>query len=134
MEEDKITLVTYSYQVSRIRVNELQKELFGLTTLSLSELNMTQEERKSAIVRVSSDFGLELFPFWLSLNQVISPVGRTLATDTTAANPNTIVFITKNSRFRILSTNTNTHQRNTEVIIHNCCGTNFEGKRLVAMI
>ena len=62
MEEDKITLVTYSYQVSRIRVNELQRELFGLTTLSLSELNMTQEERKSAIVRVSSDFGLELFP------------------------------------------------------------------------
>jgi len=62
VEEDKITLVTYSYQVSRIRVNELQRELFGLTTLSLSELNMTQEERKSAIVRVSSDFGLELFP------------------------------------------------------------------------
>ena len=59
---DKTTLMTYSCQVSKQRVQMLQKELFGLTTFSLSELNLTQRQREKEILRVSSQLGLTLFP------------------------------------------------------------------------
>jgi hypothetical protein len=56
------TLMTYSCQIFKKRVQRLQKELFGLTTFSLSELNLTQREREKEIVRVSSQLGLTVFP------------------------------------------------------------------------
>ena len=37
-------------------------ELFGLTTFSLSELNLTQKQREKEIIRVSSQLGLTVFP------------------------------------------------------------------------
>ena len=59
---EKTTLMTYSCQVSKQRVQMLQKKLFGLTTFSLSELNLTQRQREKEILRVSSQLGLTLFP------------------------------------------------------------------------
>jgi hypothetical protein len=59
---EKTTLMTYSCQVPKQRVQMLQKELFGLTTFSLSELNLTQRQREKEILRVSSQLGLTLFP------------------------------------------------------------------------
>ena len=59
---EKTTLMTYSCQVSKQRVQMLRKELFGLTTFSLSELNLTQRQREKEILRVSSQLGLTLFP------------------------------------------------------------------------
>jgi urease accessory protein UreE len=59
---EKTTLMTYSCQVSKQRVQMLQKKLFGLTTFSLSELNLTQKEREKEILRVSSQLGLTVFP------------------------------------------------------------------------
>ena len=59
---EKTTLMTYSCQVSKERVQMLQKKLFGLTTFSLSELNLTQKQREKEILRVSSQLGLAVFP------------------------------------------------------------------------
>ena len=59
---EKTTLMTYSCQVSKERVQMLQKKLFGLTTFSLSELNLTQKQREKEILRVSSQLGLTVFP------------------------------------------------------------------------
>ena len=59
---EKTTLMTYSCQVSKERVQMLQKKLFGLTTFSLSELNLTQRQREKEILRVSSQLGLTVFP------------------------------------------------------------------------
>ena len=59
---EKTTLMTYSCQVSKQRVQMLQKKLFGLTTFSLSELNLTQRQREKEILRVSSQLGLTVFP------------------------------------------------------------------------
>ena len=60
--KEETTLMTYSCQVSKQRVQMLQKKLFGLTTFSLSELNLTQRQREKEILRVSSQLGLTLFP------------------------------------------------------------------------
>lgn len=60
--KEETTLMTYSCQVSKQRVQMLQKELFGLTAFSLSELNLTQRQREKEILRVSSQLGLTLFP------------------------------------------------------------------------
>ena len=54
--------MTYSCQVPKERVRQLQKDLFGLTNYSLSELHMTQREREIEILRTSSELGLTLFP------------------------------------------------------------------------
>ena len=62
MKKEKTTLMTYSCQVPKQKVQQLQKELFGLTTFSLRELNMTQRERERKILRVSSQLGLMVFP------------------------------------------------------------------------
>ena len=59
---EKTTLMTYSCQVSKQRVQMLQTKLFGLTTFSLSELNLTQRQREKEILRVSSQLGLTVFP------------------------------------------------------------------------
>jgi hypothetical protein len=59
---EKTTLMTYSCQVSKQRVQMLQKELMCLTSFSLSELNLTQRQREKEIRRVSSQLGLTLFP------------------------------------------------------------------------
>ena len=59
---EKTTLMTYSCQVSKQRVQMLQKKLFGLTTFSLSELNLTERQREKEILRVSSQLGLTVFP------------------------------------------------------------------------
>ena len=60
--KEETTLMTYSCQVSKQRVQMLQKKLFGLTTFSLSELNLTQKQREKEIIRVSSQLGLTVFP------------------------------------------------------------------------
>ncbi len=59
---EKTTLMTYSCQVSKERVQMLQRKLFGLTTFSLSELNLTERQREKEILRVSSQLGLTVFP------------------------------------------------------------------------